>query len=52
MKPPTVVQKPPPEPEQKPIPLGDDSFFLKAQLSLHGGGVRELVLTKFEAANR
>jgi YidC/Oxa1 family membrane protein insertase len=34
------------------IPLGDDSFYIRALLSTEGGGVQQVVLTKFEEADR
>jgi YidC/Oxa1 family membrane protein insertase len=46
---------PPPPPPQEPptlIALGDDTFYNKVLLTTRGGGVQQVVLPKFEEANR
>ncbi|QEL16942.1 membrane protein insertase YidC [Limnoglobus roseus] len=50
-KPAVAAPSAPTEP-QAFIALGDDSFALKVLLTNHGAGVQQLILTKFEEANR
>ncbi len=49
------AQPPPQRPRWQPptlIPLGDDSYFLRVLLTTQGGGVQQVVLTRFDAADR
>ncbi|MBX9582678.1 MAG: membrane protein insertase YidC [Gemmataceae bacterium] len=54
--PPKAEPKPPPPPKKADPPtlfaLGDDEFYLKALLSTRGGGVQQVVLTRFNEADR
>jgi YidC/Oxa1 family membrane protein insertase len=54
---PKAEPKPPPPPPKKADPptlyaLGDDTFYLRSLLSSRGGGVQQVVLTKFYEADR
>jgi YidC/Oxa1 family membrane protein insertase len=53
--------KPPPEPKPSPgdnpnpnhrIALGDESFFIRAILTTKGAGVRQLILNRFQGADK
>ncbi len=49
-KPPKVIT--PPRPRPTLISLGDDSFCNRVLLSTEGGGVQQIILPKFKAADR
>lgn len=51
-EPPKLVPPPPPPEPPTLVQLGDDSFYNKVLLTTRGGGVQQVVLPKFEQADR